>query len=37
LSMFFYGCLLSEYPLWPGVCFSLYQLFMGLFALEFLV
>ena len=36
LSMFLYDSLLSVYPLWPGVYFNLYQLWMDLFALEFL-
>ena len=36
LSMFLYDSLLSVYPSWPGVYFSLYQLRMGLFALVFL-
>ena len=36
LSMFLFDCLLSVSPLWPGVCFSLHQLLMGLFALSFL-
>ena len=36
LSMFLYDSLLSVYPPWPGVYFSLYQLRMGLFALAFL-
>ena len=36
LSMFLYDSLLSVYPPWPGVYFSLYQLRMGLFALVFL-
>ena len=34
-GMFLFDCLLSV-PLWPGICFSLYQLLMGLFALAFL-
>ena len=36
LSMFLYDSLLSVYPPWPGVYFSLYQLWMDLFALAFL-
>lgn len=36
LSMFLYDSLLSVYPQWPGVYFSRYQLWMGLFALVFL-
>ena len=34
--MFLFDCLLSVSPLWPGICFRLYQLLMGLFALAFL-